>query len=364
MSIVYSGVLGLNFEEKIIDVINKISQSSGKSIDDILESFKDKADYIFDGIAESFSSSLDKHGEEHIKYDKELVTGFEERLYDVWKAPLDRFNLLIIMCREIGSEINNKFRGEDFLKKSYQFEVATRIHAHAVHLACEVHQLAKGGYADGAMARWRSLHECAVISRIISESSEEVSKRYYYHKIIDDYKFSQSYSEHCNALGFQTLSESSLEELKNKYLDLLREYGNDYANDHGWSNILFSKKKVNFYELEALAELSHFRPFYKFSSIRVHLGSKSLDYKLSLSLSTQYNKEEILLSGPSNEGLIDPIQCTALSLIYVTTSLMSLMTSIDYVILEKTLFLWNSTLQKELIDAGDVLKKRNESTER
>lgn len=357
MSLIYKGTLDLNFEGIILNSLNDIVKETGGTIEEVTAGFMKKSNLISDSIAQSFAKILDKNAKEYVSYNKNIILGFEENLHNIWGAPLDRFNLLIIMCREIGSDINNKFRHPDYPVKSYKLEVSTRIHAHAVHLASEIFQLLKGGFADGAMARWRSLHECAVIIRVIAESPEVIAEKYYHHKTVDDYKFSQSYREHYKTLGFEELNEKTIMQIKIKYDELIDKYGVNYANDNGWANDVFSKKKVTFFDLEEFSELGWLRPFYKFSSVRVHLGSKSLDYKLSLSLSSKFKKNEVLISGPSNEGLIDPMQCTALSLIYVTTSLMSLIDSIDHVILGKTLELWNKMLQRELVEAEEKLKR-------
>lgn len=363
MSIIQAGNLEFNFEEIILNIANKISEESGKPISEVLDAIAKNISSITDSVADIYKQGLEDNKNEHIKYERALISEFEEGLYKTWGHSLDRFNLLIVMCRELGSSVNNKFRSENFEKKTYKLEVLTRMQAHAVHISCEILQLLKGGYADGAMARWRSLHECAVISKIINESSDEVAEKYYLHKYIDDYKFSISYSEHCDSLGFKPIDDKSLEFITNINNELIKKYGSHYANDYGWAVDVIGKKKVTFYDLESLSGLGSFRPYYKFSSIRVHLGSKSLDYKLSLSLSKEFEEAEILMAGPSNEGLIDPMQCAALSLIDVTLMSLAATESVNTLLFSKILQLWNRELQHELVDAEESLRNRRQAAQ-
>ncbi|AEX51142.1 hypothetical protein GRAQ_00295 [Rahnella aquatilis CIP 78.65 = ATCC 33071] len=363
MSVIQEASLNFDFEEIILNVATQISEESGKSITEILDQFVKNISPIADSVAKIYKDGLENNKNEHINYEKELISEFEERLYEVWKSPLDRFNLLIVMCRELGASVNNDFRSEEFEEKTYKLEVLTRMQAHAIHISCEILHLLKGGYADGAMARWRSLHECAVISKIINESSDEIAEKYYYHKHIDDYKFSLSYSEHSESLGFESIDNKSLEIISNKHDELVKKYGTHYANDYGWAVDVIGKKKVNFYDLEAFSGLGYLRPYYKFSSIRVHLGSKSLDYKLSLSLSEEFGEEELLMAGPSNEGLIEPMQCSALSLIDVTLMSLVASKSVNSLIFSKILELWNLDLQNELLDSEQILRMRGQTSQ-
>lgn len=349
-------MISREIEEILIKSAVKVAEDSGNSVDYVWDKFKSKLEPLLEELSLIYKSGLEDNKDDYLNYHIKEMRSFEKRLYRDWKKPLGRFELMIVMCRELGSQVNDEFRkGDD---KSYKLEVLTRLHAHSVQIACEIFQLLKGGYADGAMARWRSLHESAVISRLLSKSEEIVAEKYYYHKFIDDYKFSLSYDEHSDSLEFEKIDDDTLNKIKNKYHGLLEKYGDNYKNEYGWCSDLFNKRKVNFFEIELFVGLSHLRPFYKFSSNRVHIGSKSIDYKLSLSLSSQIWDEEILLSGPSNEGLVDPMQCAGMSLVDITESLLLIIPSIDMLVSGKVLSLWNEQMKLELVDAEASLKKK------
>jgi hypothetical protein len=357
-TMIVDGNIGLDLEKMLLDNIGQVANEHGISIETAIQLVSERIPNLILKISEIYKSSLEKNKEEYINYNNDLIKGFEGRLYETWKAPLDIFELLIVMCREMGGEINSKFRKKEFTEKSYKLEVLTRLHAHTVNIACEIMQLLKGGYADGAMARWRSMHESAVISRVIDSSSDEVAKKYYLHKSIDDFKSSQIYSKYSDELGFERIQKKHLNAIRKRYDELVKEYGKSYADDNGWAVDVIGKERVTFYDLECFANLSFLRPFYKFSSVRVHLGSKSLDYKLSLSLSEKHGKDEILMAGPSNEGLVDPMQCTAMSLIDVTVTLITQIDGMNNMVFENILNSWNEDLKIALIEASEELSNK------
>src|SRR5260370_35431821 len=48
----------------------------------------------------------------------------------------------------------------------------------------EIICLLENGFADGAMARWRTLHEIAVVAAVISQHGEDIAERYVDHQAV------------------------------------------------------------------------------------------------------------------------------------------------------------------------------------
>ena len=67
-------------------------------------------------------------------------------------------------------------------------------------------------------------------------------------------------------------------------------------------------------------DLDHLSPFYKMASNSVHAGSKGTKHRLGL----LDQDTQPLLAGPTNYGLADPAQLTAMSLNQVTTAFLLL----------------------------------------
>lgn len=86
------------------------------------------------------------------------VTGaFRQSLEVQWSSGLQPLRMLITIAREYGSNINAARRKHDRL--STAFDITMRLHARACQVADEIVCLLSNGFADGAMARWRTLQD-------------------------------------------------------------------------------------------------------------------------------------------------------------------------------------------------------------
>ena len=101
---------------------------------------------------------------------------FEYNMYRRWGKALDALEMLILLSFECGDAFNSFFREKAVSENDLVFEVLTRIHARACQVAYEIFTLLKAGYADGAHARWRCLHELTVIGVFIAESGQETRR--------------------------------------------------------------------------------------------------------------------------------------------------------------------------------------------
>jgi hypothetical protein len=84
----------------------------------------------------------------------------------------------------------------------------------------------------------------------------------------------------------------------------------------------------------------HLRPFYKMASHNVHANPKGVFFKLGLYAAG----EEVLLAGPSDMGLADPADGTAISLGQITITLLMTRPNIDRLVISETLM----TLGREI----------------
>ncbi len=201
------------------------------------------------------------------------------------------------------------------------------------------------------MGRWRSLHENTTIAIFISENDEALARRYLDHQFIENFKAANQYNEHCEMLHFDKIDEGVINRLNIRKEELIMEYGEDFKGEYGWAASLLKNKKPNFRNIEQSINLHYLRPYYKFASHTVHANAKSIGYRLGLSLT----KDDILLAGPSNEGFIDPIQCTSLSFIQSTIALINLSPSYARQIFTALLWMWHEGLKNDLVEAEKKL---------
>jgi Family of unknown function (DUF5677) len=92
---------------------------------------------------------------------------FSRRNLKRWRKALDLLEMEWVISEETGSAFNATYRPEAAKNNDYVFEALTFLHARSLLVTSEIICLLRGGFADGALSRWRTLHELAVISTFI-----------------------------------------------------------------------------------------------------------------------------------------------------------------------------------------------------
>lgn len=268
-------------------------------------------------------NDLKKDHKEMLDYQRIPQKEFENRLYKRWKEPLDLLECLILILWESAEKLKNKIAKLVNNSNNLKHSAILKIHARALQISNEILVLLKSGYSDGANARWRSLHELAVISFFLLENNNDVSKRYLEHEVIRNFKEATDYRTYFKKLGYLPIDRKVFNKLRRKKESLCEKYIDNFQKDYGWipRSIISAQ---NFRALEKHVKLDKLRPFYNLASDAVHGGAKGF-YRLGL---MDYEQNKIFLKGASNYGLADPIQNTAISLLHVTMCL--LMLEVDF----------------------------------
>ncbi|MDY6966866.1 MAG: DUF5677 domain-containing protein [Halobacteriota archaeon] len=234
------------------------------------------------------------------------------------------------------------------------FEILTRLHARACQTASEVLVLLESGHADGAHARWRSLHEIAVVGFFVKLHGNAVAERYLLHDGVESYKAAVQYQEHCSTIGYEPLSQEEFDEIEANYRSLINRFGTSYKSDYGWAASALGKERPTFRDIEEEAGLDHLRPFYKLASHNVHANPKGVFFKHGL----YPNSGDILLAGPSNTGLADPSHGTAISLGQITVALITIRPNIDRLVACEVLIKLGPEIGKEFLAAQKSLENQ------
>jgi hypothetical protein len=295
----------------------------------ILEGLPDTMTSLADEISNILLDEIKAQSDEILKSNKKDLKEFQKNLHRKREELLSLFEIYITITEEIGAEYNHYIRTNSENGASVQFEVLSRLHARGCQVAKEILILLKHGFADGAHARWRTLHELSVDANLINRFDDSLAQKYVDHDIVQRYKSAKTYQQHCEQIGFEPLPEDKLSQLKASYNHLITKYGKVFSNDNGWASEITRKTKPNFYDLESAVDLSHIHPFYKLANLNVHSGPRGLFLRLGL---TPEQHDETLLSGSSVFGLDDPIQNTAYSLMLLTANLLTHEVNLDCLI--------------------------------
>lgn len=320
---------------------------------DIDQWLSQNAPELIDKFSDELTQSLDCKQIELVQSIHSELAGFQLRLFESWRAPLTRLDSLIAMCMEVGNEITAEYRSSKQHPLSSRGNITTRLHIRAVQIANEIACLLKGGYPDAAMARWRSLHETVVTLAFLCQHDEALSSRFLDFQVFTRLKAAKEYNEHHAVLGFKSFDKEKLEKLTKESESMKLKYGKNADKENGWASDVLGKRRVTFKEIEKFVEMDYLRPHYGFASKNVHSGIDSLGYKLALSMSSQ----EILLAGPSNEGLLEPMQCTSHSLIIATNVLIETFPNYERSIFKGVLRKWHEKLESELVEAEAKLRR-------
>lgn len=304
-----------NYQELFNELTNNYKvNSDDKAYTEFFQTFvSDTSQEIIKTLNELSNSYLDK---ENIQTEQ-----FVSRNIIRWKVLFNLFNLLIKCCTE-SIEIFLE-RNKDNLENSL-FKTLIQLHAKACLLSNEILWLCKGGYADGAHARWRSLHEVACISLFIVKHGEDCAKSYIAHSTIDDINFYKEYENYKDRIKMRFNYDKEL--INQKFKELTELFGSNFKNHYGWAEKFFDQKhRVGFASIEKNVGLDHFKPFYKWSSQSIHAVSLNLQQNLAMSEANQ----NFLLTGSSDSGMSLPISSAAISLSILTINLLNYKPIID-----------------------------------
>ncbi|AZG33998.1 DUF5677 domain-containing protein [Shewanella psychromarinicola] len=146
--------------DEVIEYAESLLNKDGKeyNVNDVL----DKAVGLFlDSSRANEKAEIAQHGANH--------QSFIERNLARWEGGFDKLDLFYITDQEAGVVFQENFTSIPDLENDPLLGVLMRQHAHACRITSEIIHLLKGGYADGALARWRTLFEISVNCLIINK---------------------------------------------------------------------------------------------------------------------------------------------------------------------------------------------------
>jgi hypothetical protein len=314
---------------------------------------------VLEEIPKSVLASLYTTANDALHDRRVMRHGFERRLRQHWGSGLKRLEMLIIVAQESGetflkalhpSKVVNEYESGN--ENLHLLEALVGLHVRACRTASEVLYLLHGGFADGANARWRSLHELAVVSMFLAQYGNETAYRYRRHAAVDRFKAMRQYHKHHAALGHEAPSQAEIDKTQADYDRALADFGIDFKHEYGWVASALRRPSPNFAEIEESLDLDRWRPYFKMACQSVHAGSQGLFFSLGL-VKGRFE----LLSGASNAGLADPAHCSAISLTMTTTSLLTTRPDLDRLITCRVMALLTDDVGAAFIEAHEMLEQ-------
>lgn len=286
---------------------------------------KDVLNEILPETANALYDELAKRSNRMLREHRSLRRGFVRRNRRRWREAFDLFERLIVISQETGEAINFALRPDAVKRNDAVFEATISNHARAVQVSREILALMTAGFPDGALARWRTLHEIAVVSSFISHHGDEVATRYILHRRVVAHKNALNYMAHHQRANLNPIDTEKLVELREEYDWIIAKYGDEMNRDYGWAASSLGNLRPNFADIEAATKLDHWRPRYKWATTNTHGGYQPTNSTLG----TSESDRPVLLVGESNSGMTDPGHMAAISLVVATMPVVMLEPNVD-----------------------------------
>jgi hypothetical protein len=158
--------------------------------------------------AASLLEELKQRAPDMLREHREIDEGFRSRHLERWAEGFDLLDMLLVVAEETGAAINNTDRPQAAEDDDVQFEAVITLHARAVLVTREILCLLKGGFADGALGRWRTLHEVAVVAEFLAKHNQGISERYLLHREVQAYRAMRQYCKYQKRANLEPLMKT------------------------------------------------------------------------------------------------------------------------------------------------------------
>jgi hypothetical protein len=251
---------------------------------------------VTESVARSAEPAMRRQADQEYAWFEAEYSAFRTRLLRTWKEPFQHFARFRWVAAEVGSAVFNHLSASDALDGRLSTALVL-LHARAHLVSGEVESLMRAGYPDGGAARWRTLHEIAVVAAFLVEKGEETAKRYLAHHACEEGRAVRMFELHRRQLGYRTVGKKYLNALDNEISRLTQEFGKEFKEDYGWAAKVLERKRVTFADIESAVKLPFMRPFYRRASEQVHASPIGALSRSGLITQTISNPEIVL--GPS-----------------------------------------------------------------
>lgn len=194
-------------------------------------------------------------------------------LEQVWGVAFQAYDAVAYASYELGA---SWAEGHQSPARPLVWSTLLDLHSRACLVASEIAALHRTGFPAGATARWRSLHELAVIALVLQGADEEITERYRDREAIEHHEDAKEYQSHASALGYSPLSDDELRLLSERHDAVVAKWGKAIKAPNGWALPLapgFGSVGVG--KLEEIAGVEHLAPFYLLGNHAVHGGPRA-----------------------------------------------------------------------------------------
>ena len=255
---------------------------------------------------------------------REYTIYFEEQIYSKWKLAFDHLEMMCTIAQGLGEMHAKEFENENAEEIKMTMDALARIFPMAIQVTKEILYLLKGGFLDGALARWRSLYEFCVTGMYIAKHGDKTAELYLLSFHFSAKRAADEINRLADRSNLQRFTEKEMQGLEDRWASAEKKIGREILSSScEWPKITENHK--TFSDIEKDVKMDHWRPRYKLASIRIHANYKP--FGTFLSVSDYKNLDKFI--GLSSGGYAELFSMTSISLYQLTTIYLSQTPNID-----------------------------------
>jgi hypothetical protein len=337
-------------DQSLFDLVHKEVAAGRMRPDEVEERLTRAVRTVTPKLAKSLAARLRNGAPQHLKSLRRHQDRFERHMVDSWGPASDALELLNSVFRDFAEQLFREGLEQNRLRHP-TFRALADLHARACRLTGEIVCLLRVGFADGANARWRTLHEVAVVSTLLSTHDRNLALRYLHHYYVKECKAAEDYQLHCHLLGGKPIPLRRLTAMRRRREKLCARFGKHYGTDWGWAAAILpdTDRAPGFPRLEKACDLASFRPLVADANDDVHGGPRGLQ-----PTGVDLHGHGFLLAGASDAGLAEPGANAAISLTHIAWARLNFAPSIEHSLIVETIRL----LQLDCITEFDKAHKK------
>lgn len=274
----------------------------------------------------------------------------EDAVESIWSQPLALLVQMSCAANLYGSRFLKQTQSASDGGMTKVLEVLIRLYGRVCRTGREVIGLLRAGYPEGAMTRWRLMHEAAVVAMFVAKHGEDAAKSYSSHEVIEACEYMASYEPYAKKHGLKRYSSEERRALKTRRGEVMKDKKKDYCSNWGWAidwvaNPSFEKiaRDVNMFD--------DYECLYKMANHTTHPTARTLSFAVGQS------SPDAILSGPTAYGLGIPLQCAARSLLASTLVLNQTKRSLEGDLIRGIMYHWLEEIEHACVRVESSLTR-------
>lgn len=285
-------------------------------------------------VTQAVNAAWKERGKDNVAYQ----AGIQHQIARQWKVALNRLDLVLEVAEEtVGAFGARKRSGQDRRYAKVQWAFLVR----AILVSREIRHLIAGGFANGALARWRTLHELDVVAAFIRMHGLNAAERFSAHATIGRHKLLSASRHH--------YAPAAIRRLDAKRKRTMDAHGDDFGRDYGWAEGFGGLKGANFAALERAVDSASWREQYLLACAVIHVSGVGIDECLGR---PAFVSRAAQLAGPSSADLSIPGGMCVRSLVCVFATVLTAEPTVDNLISVKVLSSLGATAIREFERRG------------